>query len=121
MHLLPRAFTSLLIVLVALPSRALGQDRHVVSPSAIAATVEEHVTQEEADRAAIREALSQPQVRALAARNGGDAERLETLAGAVSRSVRFARTQSRNSRRKGGSFTLACVTSRRGSAIRERS
>jgi hypothetical protein len=84
MRLLPRLFTPLLIVLLAIPSRALAQDRHVISPSAIAAAVAEHSSQEQADRAAIHEALGQPEVRVLAARTGVDPERLETLAGTLS-------------------------------------
>jgi hypothetical protein len=83
MQLLPRLFTPLLIVLIAIPSGALAQDRHVISQSAIAAAVAEHSSQEQADRAAIHEALGQPEVRVLAARTGVDAERLETLAGTL--------------------------------------
>jgi hypothetical protein len=81
MQPLRRLFTPLLIVLIAIPARALAQDRHVISRSAIADAVAEHVAQEQADRATIREALGQPEVRALAARTGVDAERLGTLAG----------------------------------------
>jgi hypothetical protein len=84
MQLLCRSFTPLLIVLIAIPGRALAQDRHVISPSALAAGVAEHIAQEQADRAAIREALGQPEVRALTAQSGVDAERLEALAGTLS-------------------------------------
>ncbi|HEX7794613.1 MAG TPA: hypothetical protein VF456_09700 [Vicinamibacterales bacterium] len=84
MQRLRRLFTLLVIVLLAIPSRALAQDRHVISPSAIAAAVAEHSAQEQADRDAIREALGQHEVRALAAQTGVDAERLEALAGTLS-------------------------------------
>jgi hypothetical protein len=84
MQLLRRLFTPLVIVLIAIPSRALAQDRHAVAPSAIAAAVAEHIAQEQADRAAIREALGQPAVRALAAQSGVDPERLEALTGTLS-------------------------------------
>jgi hypothetical protein len=84
MQRLRRLFTPVVIVLIAIPSRALAEDRHAISPSAIAAAVADHVTQEQADRAAIREALSQPEVRALAAQSGVDAERLEALMGTLS-------------------------------------
>ena len=84
MQLLRRLFTALVIVLLAMPSRALAQDRHVISPSAIAAAVAEHSAQEQADRDAIREALGQPEVRVLAAQSGVDVERLEALSGTLS-------------------------------------
>ena len=84
MQLLRSFFTPLLIVFIAIPSGALAQDRHVISPSALAAAVAEHVAQEQADRAAIRQALAQPEVRVLAARAGVDATRLEALAGTLS-------------------------------------
>ena len=86
MHLLRSSFAPLVVVVLigGSQSRALAQDRHVVSPSAIAATVEEHVAQEEADRAAIREALGRPQVRALAEKTGIDVERLGALTATLS-------------------------------------
>src|SRR5262249_11414071 len=84
MQLLRRLFTPFLILLIAIPSRALAQDRHVLSPSTIAAAIAEHIAQEQADRAAIREALLQPEVRGLAAGAGVDVERLETLARTLS-------------------------------------
>src|SRR5262249_51607523 len=71
-------------VLIAIPSRVLAQERHVTSPSALAAAVAEHVAQEQADRAAIHEALAQPEVQVLAARTGIDAGRLEALARTLS-------------------------------------
>jgi len=75
---------ALLIILIVVPSRTLAQDRHVISPSAIAAEVAEHVAQEQADHLAIREVLGQPQVRELAARIGVDVERLDALAETLS-------------------------------------
>ena len=79
-----RLLTLLLIVLVAIPSGALAQDRHVISPSAIASAVVEHIAEEQVDRAAIHDALGQPEVREVAARTGIDAERLDALAGTLS-------------------------------------
>jgi hypothetical protein len=61
-----------LIVLTALPSVASGQERHVVERSALARTVEQHVSQQDADRTAVREALGRPEVREVAARAGLD-------------------------------------------------
>src|SRR5262249_35588776 len=80
MQRLRRLFTPIVIVLIAIPSRALAQGRHVISPSAIEAAVAEHIAQEEADRAAIREAFGQPEVLGLAAQSGVDAGGLEALA-----------------------------------------
>lgn len=84
MQRLGRLFTPLLIVLIAIPSRALAQDRHVISRSAMASAVADHIAEQQADRAAIREALDRPEVREVAARTGVDAERLDALAGTLS-------------------------------------
>ena len=83
MHLIRRFITPLSIVLIAIPSRAVAQDRHVVSPSAIADVVAGHIAEEQADRAAIRQAFGQPAVRILAAQTGVDVERLDALAGTL--------------------------------------
>jgi hypothetical protein len=84
MQVLRRVFTPLLVLLIAIPSRALAQDRHAISPSALAAGVAEHIAQEQADRAAIREALARPEVRILAEQSGVDPEHLDALAGTLS-------------------------------------
>ena len=84
MQVLRQVFTPLLVLLIAIPSRALAQDRHAISPSAIAAAVAEHIAQEQADRAAIREALTRPEVRILAEQSGVDPEHLGALAGTLS-------------------------------------
>jgi hypothetical protein len=64
-----------LIVVMALPARAVGQ-QHAVDPAEIAKAVARHAATEQADRAAIREALARPEVRSLAARAGVDPGRL---------------------------------------------
>lgn len=113
MQRLHRSFATLLTVLIAVPSRALAQDRHVISPSAIAAAVAAHFAQEEADREAIREALGQPEVRELAARAGVDAERLETMAGTLSGSdLKVVANEARavNQSRVGGASTVTVST-----------
>lgn len=84
MQLLRPVFTPLVIVLIAIPCRALAQDRHVISPSALDAAVAERVAQEQADHAAIRQALGQPEVRELVARAGVDAVRVQALAETLS-------------------------------------
>jgi hypothetical protein len=113
MPVLRRLFTLLLILLIAIPSRALAQDRHVISPSAIAGAVAEHIAQEQADRSAIREALGQSEVRVLAARSGVDAERLEALAGTLSGSdLKAVANQARavNESLVGGASTVTLST-----------
>jgi hypothetical protein len=84
MQVLRRLFTPLLVLLIAIPSSAFAQDRHAISPSAIAAAVAEHIAQEQTDRAAIREALAQPEVRILAEKSGVDPDHLDALAGTLS-------------------------------------
>lgn len=73
-----------LALLMAAPA-ALAQDRHVVDPSTLVETVDQHVAQQDADRAAVRDALATPAVGGAAARLGVDVDRLRasaaTLAG----------------------------------------
>src|SRR5262245_65994513 len=64
-----------LVVVMALPARALGQ-QHAVDPAEIAKAVAQHAATEQADRAAIRDALARPDVRSLAAKAGVDLGRL---------------------------------------------
>lgn len=64
-----------LIVVMALPVRAVGQ-QHAVDPSEIAKAVAQHAATVQTDRAAIREALARPEVRSLAVRAGVDLARL---------------------------------------------
>jgi hypothetical protein len=113
MHPLRPLITPLLIILVASPSPALAQDRHVLSPSALAAAVAERVAQDQADRAAIRQALGRPEVRVLAARAGVDAERLDALAGTLSGSDLEAvasKARAVNESLAGGSSTVTLST-----------
>ena len=113
MQLLRPVFAPLVIVLIAMPSRALAQDRHVISPSALEAAVAERVTQEQADHAAIRQALGQPEVRLLAARAGMDAVRLEALAETLSDSDLRAvagKARALNESLAGGASTITIST-----------
>jgi hypothetical protein len=103
----------LVLSLSALPCRARAQERHVASPSAIAAAVAEHVAQEQADREAIRQALGQPEVRTLAARMGVDVERLESQAGTLDGSdLETVASQARalNTSLAGGASTVTLST-----------
>ena len=111
---LPRpVFTPLVILLIAIPSHVFAQDRHVISPSALAAAVAERVADEQADHAAIRQALGQPEVRGLAARTGVDAVRLEalteTLSGSDLKAV-ASRARDVNESLAGGASTITIST-----------
>jgi hypothetical protein len=113
MRRLRLVFAALVIVLIAIPSRASAQDRHVISPSALAAAVADRVAQEQADHAAIRQALGQPEVRVLAARAGIDAVRLDALAGTLSGSDLEAvaiRARAVNESLAGGASTITLST-----------
>jgi hypothetical protein len=75
----------LLVLLTASSSSVYAQSRHVLSPAALAAAIDEHVASQIADRRAIRQALEQPEVRAAASRIGIDLDRvtasISTLSG----------------------------------------
>jgi len=64
-----------LILILGLATPLRAEDRHAVSPSAIAAEVTNHAATLDADRDAIREALNRPEVRAVAERTGIDIDR----------------------------------------------
>ena len=113
MQVLRQVFTPLLVLLIAIPSRALAQDRHAISPSAIGAAVAEHIAEEQADRAAIREALARPEVRILAEQSGVDPEHLGALAGTISGSkLKAVANQARavNESLVGGASTVTLST-----------
>ena len=113
MQLLRPVYTALVIVLIAIPSHALAQDRHVISSSALAAAVADRVADEQADHAAIRQALGQPEVRGLAARTGADAVRLEALTETLSGSdLKTVATEARavNESLAGGASTITLST-----------
>ena len=84
MRLLRECLVGLLVLLTALSSSVHAQNRHVVSPAAIAAAVDSHVASQNADRAAIREALDRPEVRDLATRAGIDLDHVTASIGTLS-------------------------------------
>ena len=104
-----KLITILLAVLIAAPSAALAEQRHVVDPAMVAATIAGHAAEQDADRAAIREALSQPQVQEMAGRLGLDvsqvAAAVDTLAaGDLGRAADAARQVNRQL--VGGAMTI---------------
>jgi hypothetical protein len=64
-----------LAALIAAPSATFAEQRHVVDPAAVAASVAQHAAEQDANRAAVREALARPQVREMAGRLGLDVTR----------------------------------------------
>ena len=113
MQTVRQLITFMVAVLMAAPSSAFADGRHVVDPAAIAAAVAEHVEQQDADRAAIREALARPQVRDMAGRMGLDVNRatavVDTLAGAdLTRAASAARQV--NEQLVGGATTIVFTT-----------
>lgn len=71
-----RKFVALaLAALIAAPSATFAEQRHVIDPAAVAASVAQHAAEQDANRAALREALARPQVREMAGRLGLDVTR----------------------------------------------
>ena len=113
MQTVRRLMTFVLAVLMAAPSSAFADGRHMVDPATLAAAITQHVDQRDADRAVIREALSRPQVRDMAGRLGLDVDRatavVDTLAGAdLDRAANAARQVNRQL--VGGASTVTIST-----------
>ena len=105
--------TFLVAALVAAPTVALADGRHVVDPGTLSATIAAHAAEQDADRAAIREALAQPQVRDMAGRMGLDVDRavaaVDTLGPAdLGRAATAARQV--NQQLVGGATTIVITT-----------
>lgn len=112
-----RTFRTVLVALLmftlALTPTASAQERHAVSPSALAQTLAAQVAQQDSDRAAIHEALNRPDVRAVAARSGLDLDRMhasvDTLGGSALSQVASAATPD-NQALVGGASTVVIST-----------
>jgi len=105
--------TFLLAALIAVPTVALADGRHVVDPGTLSATIAQHAADQDADRAAIREALATPQVRDMAGRMGLDVDRavaaIDTLSpGDLDRAATAARQV--NQQLVGGATTIVITT-----------
>jgi hypothetical protein len=75
MPIVRKLITSVLTVLMMVPSQAFADGRHLVPPGKLAALLAQHVERQKADRIAIRQALSRPEVREVAGRMGLDFDR----------------------------------------------
>jgi len=84
MRLFSKLVIGPLVLIAALSSAAVAQDRHAVSPAALAAVVNQHVATQDAGRAAIHEALGRPEVRELAHRAGVDLQRIDAAVNTIS-------------------------------------
>lgn len=73
-----RELTAMLLLVFGLAGIATAQDRHLVSPEALANTVAEHVKAQDTQRAAILATLSRPEVQTVAKRVGIDLATLQT-------------------------------------------
>ena len=105
--------TLLLAALIAAPTVASADGRHVVDPGTLSATIARHAAEQDADRAAIREALAKPQVREMAGRMGLDVDRaaaaIDTLSpGDLDRAATAARQV--NQQLVGGATTIVITT-----------
>jgi hypothetical protein len=102
-----------LAALIAAPSSTFAQQRHVIDPATVAASVAQHAAEQDANRAAVREALTQPQVREMAGRMGLDVDRaaaaIDTLnASDLERAATAARQV--NQQLVGGATTIVITT-----------
>jgi hypothetical protein len=104
---------ALLMFTLALTPAAFAQERHAVSPSALAQTVTAQLAQQDSDRAAIHEALNRPEVREVASKSGVDLDRLnasiDTLGGSSLAQVASAASQV-NQTLVGGASTVVIST-----------
>jgi hypothetical protein len=78
-----REVTAILVLVFGWAVIAAAQERHVVSPEALASTIAEHVKAQDTQRAAILATLSRPEVQSVAKRVGIDVEALQTGLAAV--------------------------------------
>ena len=105
---------STLAVLMLAPGSAFaGQQRHIVTPNQIAATVAGRAAAQDADRATVREALARPEVRRIAESMGVDMNRLDGAVATLS-DVELAQASSAarqvNDRLVGGASTVTIST-----------
>ncbi len=112
-----RTFRTVLVALLMFPlaftPTAFAQERHAVSPTALAQTVTAQVAQQDSHRAAIHEALNRPEVRDVAAKSGLNLDRMnasiDTLSGPALSQVASAATQV-NQALVGGASTIVIST-----------
>jgi hypothetical protein len=102
-----------LILLFAAFTPAFAGQRHLVEPSQLARTINQHLSAQDADRAAVREALARPDVRDVASELGLDLTRataaIDTLEGpALERAGQAARQV--NQQLVGGASTITLTT-----------
>ena len=107
-----RLAAPLMLVCAAATPTFAGQ-QHIVQPSQLTATIEQHLSAEDADRSAVREALARPEVREAAARMGLDLAKataaVETMDSAdLARAADAARQV--NQQLAGGASTITITT-----------
>jgi len=108
-----RRLAAPLMLLCAASTPTFAGQQHIVQPSQLAATIEQHLSAEDADRSAVREALARPEVREAAAKVGLDLTRataaVDTLQGAdLARAAAAARQV--NQQLVGGASTITITT-----------
>lgn len=78
MHTFRQILVVPLMLCLAVSVPAFAQERHVIDPSLLATTIDQHVAQQDADRSAIRQALDRPEVQQVAQQFGIDLGRMNT-------------------------------------------
>lgn len=113
MRTMRKLLACVLVVVTAMSSNALAQQRHAVDPAELAAAVNQHVANQDADRAVIREALGRAEVRQVAQRAGINLDRLTSAVDTMSANdLQLAADAARNVNQTlvGGATTLVIST-----------
>jgi hypothetical protein len=84
MRMIRLSVVAVLVVLTAFPTLASANQRHAVSPSALAAAAAGHADAQEAKRESVRQALSRPEAREVAAAAGIDIGQLTSAVASLS-------------------------------------
>lgn len=103
----------LVVLMIAASGSVFADQRHIVAPNQLAATVADRIATQDANRAAVHEALARPEVQAVAATLGLDLARaivaVDTLSGADLEKATHA-AQQVNEQLVGGASTVVIST-----------
>ena len=102
-----------LTAILAVSTSAFAQERHAVSPAAVAQAVAQRVAQQDTDRSTIRQALARPEVAQVAATVGIDLARVTSAIDSLSPSelaTVAAQAQQVNQPLVGGASTVTIST-----------
>jgi CHASE3 domain sensor protein len=109
-----RTLTAVFLMALTPWNTAFADERHAVTPSALADTIASKLQQQDADRAVVRQAVDQPAVRDVASKLGIDMDRtreaVETLSGDDLRNAAQTATQINEALVGGQTMTFSVTT-----------